>query len=134
MLQFEIANPIARGSMAEDGSVSFTYDTRTIVRFYDVNEWVSEEIGYIKIIKLAFNRFIVDETNIDRMETFTRCMKVLPSICRALSRDLESDEYKDYNIVVSFRVGFVFLGWMIAQILGGEENCDGHIVIKNRRQ
>lgn len=38
MLQFEIANPIARGSQLEDGSVSFTYDTRTTVRFYDVNE------------------------------------------------------------------------------------------------
>lgn len=132
MLQFEIANPMARGSMAEDDSVSFTYDTRTIVRFYDVNEWVSKEIGYIKVIKLAFNRFIINETNIDSIGKFASCMVVLPSICRVLSRDLESDEYKDYNIVLDFRVD-VSLDWMIAQKLDGEVN-GANVVIKNRRQ
>lgn len=132
MLQFEIANPIARGSMAEDGSVSFTYDIRTIVRFYDVNEWVSKEIGYIKVIKLAFNRFIINETNIDSTGKFASCMMVLPSICRTLSRDLESDEYKDYNIIVDFCVD-VSLDWMIAQKLDGEVN-GANVVIKNRRQ
>lgn len=133
MLQFEIANPMARGSQLEDGSVSFTYDTRTTVRFYDVNEWVTKEIGYIKVIKLAFNRFIINETNIDSIGKFASCMVVLPSICRVLSRDLESDEYKDYNIVLDFHVD-VCLGWMVAQKLNGEENSNGHIVIKNRRQ